>query len=746
MFRADRVAFQDNLNVAINDGTQRLTIRWTPKDKLHHSQRPQEWTSAAMKVLKEILTGNSGVAYRWESRDLATWKSIDDMDESEIREYLSPQITYLASSGMYIFGLRFGFTKFNPVEWQSSEQTKEAMRRHNVWVTVSNSSCHGGKLVYAGFILMKAPNSTHKVRYLQSLRNRLPVNTPFFDIVLLKKTPLEQSIHHLAIQCGENHVATLSKSLSMILNGPGGAVFLPRLVLGSLQSDQIRQYFDTHDKYLKSLRSITMSPLVTNLDTIRKELFPNGESVERSTREWATQLKLPSGDSAMCDIVNGGKDRITRMLVPQHFYQTVLNEVASYKLRLNPMERREARFRDSIPGLPEVIQIDTSVRQSLDYLEKIATEEIWKPTASADSASTNSRQPTNQSGVTANVWHRQGRESGSIASNLTNLSGTTDRFPRLSSKRAPASSTNQKESEAATVSTHSAMTPSVVSNNMQRYNMLEAQLKKQQDALDQGLRTSEERMSAMEKKLDQLERLDELESKMVTSMGYHVDTNTTLSVLTRQMDTMMQMMNRLTQPCTQSEESPKPAREITSTTRVQRFNSKKAVRETAGISRCSSSFNSSSPDIPHQDSAPTHGDSPKKKKQRPEQDDTSRMNSSMDYESEDVEMQCDTQMQVVSSDMKGSSDSNQQSVLDRTDSEMTTSAQRRLTYDVDSEISTQQTISSMLTTQLTDARSTILPESPPRTDVYPIFLPREAPTDLEDQYTTHLFPDGGAPD
>ena len=424
-------------------------------------RRPQEWTSAAMNVLKELLAGNSGVACRWESQDLATWKTIEEMDDSELREYLSPQITYLASTGMYIFGLRFGFTKSNPVEWQSLEKTKDAMRRHKVWVTVSNSSCHGGKLVYAGYLLMKAPNSTHKDRYLQSLRNRLPTNTPFFDIVMLRTTPLEQNIQHLAIHCGENHVAPLTKNLSMILNGPGGAVFLPRLVLGSLQSDQIRQYFETHDNYLKSLRSITMSPVVlTNLDTIRRELYPNGEIIERSTREWATNLKLPSGASAKRDIVNGGKDRITRLSVPNQFFQAVLGEVSKYKLRLNPMERREARFRDSIPGLPEVIQIDTSVQQSLAYLDKMGREEMWKP-ATSDSASTISRQPTNQSVGTANAWHRQGRESSSIASNLSNPSGTTEKVSRPPSKRVTTPPTSQKvsEPEEATVSTHSAMTP-----------------------------------------------------------------------------------------------------------------------------------------------------------------------------------------------------------------------------------------------------------------------------------------------
>ena len=47
-------AFQDHLNVAINDGTHRLTIRWTPKASLHHSQRPQEWTKAALTMLKAL--------------------------------------------------------------------------------------------------------------------------------------------------------------------------------------------------------------------------------------------------------------------------------------------------------------------------------------------------------------------------------------------------------------------------------------------------------------------------------------------------------------------------------------------------------------------------------------------------------------------------------------------------------------------------------------------------------------------
>ena len=213
------------------------------------------------------------------------------------------------------------------------------------------------------------------------------------------------------------------------------------------------------------------------------------------------------------------------------------------------MKRREARFQDSIPVLPEIIQIDTSVQQSLAYLDKLTSEEIWKPPVSSDSESTHPGHLANQRLGGENAWHRHGRGGSSIASNLSNPSETTENCPPLPGKRPPAVAAKHKvsASEEATGSTHSAMTPSLASLNIQRYNALEAQIRKQQDALDQGLRQSAERFTKMEKQLGQLRRLDDLESKMLTSMAYHVATNTTLGLLTRQMDTMMKMMTITTQ-------------------------------------------------------------------------------------------------------------------------------------------------------------------------------------------------------
>ena len=728
-------AFQENLNVPINDGTQRITIRWSPGERLHQLERPQEWISAAMTVLKELFAGNSGVAYRWESRDLATWRSLDEMQESELREYLSPQITYLKSTGMYIFGLRFGFATSNPAEWQSSEQTKEVMRRNKVWATVSNSSCHGGKLVYAGYLLMKAPTSTHKIRYLQSLRNRLPEHTPFFDIVLLKKTPLEQHIHHLAVQCGENHVAPLTKSLSMILKGPGGAVFLPRLVLGSLQSNQIRQYFETHDNYLKSLRSITLSPLVTNLDTIRNEYLSNGETIARSTREWATQLKLPSGESARCDIVNGGKDRITRLLVPRHLYSAVLEEVSNYKLRLNPMERREARFRDSIPGLPEIIQIDTSVQQSLAYLDTMTAEEIWKPSVSSDSDSTQPGHFANQTLGGENAWHRHGRGGSSFASNLSNPSGTTEHFPSLPGKRPPAVAAKQKvtASEDATGSTHSAMTPSLASLNIQRYNSLEAQIRKQQDALDQGLRHSAERFIKMEKQLEQLHRLDELESKMITSMEYHVATNSTLGLLTRQIDTMMKMMT-ITTRVTQDDAFLKHARAALPSESVRKSKFQQHVDSGQAMLDKKEGTTSGFDSMQMDSSVMTHHpQSPQKKKQKPTKATLNRQHNLPREINEEGAESADETMICEGQQLTDVPTTQENSMALIEFSSQTNEEAHSLPIDINTTTRALQHLEFSTATQRTGG-------------VYPIFHSRDAPTDLDDQYNKTFDPDGGAPE
>ena len=93
-------------------------------------------------------------------------------------EHILPKITYIRSTTMLIFGPQFGvFTKM-PVKWLTKSETKQAMRKHKVWATVSNSCSTSGNLVHAGYILMKKPKLPHRIKYHKSLLTLLQGNTP----------------------------------------------------------------------------------------------------------------------------------------------------------------------------------------------------------------------------------------------------------------------------------------------------------------------------------------------------------------------------------------------------------------------------------------------------------------------------------------------------------------------------------------------------------------------------------------
>ena len=488
MSDAKQSAIQHLLNVPTNDGTHRITVRWTPrKHDLSPERNPGEWTQEALLMLQDLFKDEYGVLYRWESQDLSRWIQLSSLTAGELRDFISPSITYVQSKKMFVFGVRFGFTSKTPVAWQHQTSTKQARREHNVWTTLSNSSCLSGNLVNAGYILMKAPNTTHKIRYLQSLRNQLPDNTPFFDIIMNKRTPLDQPIHHLIVQCGEHHVAPLTKALSVLLTGDNCAVFLPRIVLGKLSNDQLTKYFNTHADYVKSLKPISLAPFVTNLDTVREEFYPNGEVLKRTTRDWATSIAVPStGASARCDIVNGGSDNLATLLVPRHVFAEVQAEVSKYKLRINPLSRREARFLDNIPGLPAVIHIDLSVQQSLDCLELMSTENVWKqqPTAHNPTPAEAARSRPTKTGKRATKMAKSA--TASSHSDTTDRSDTSvqDTIPltkdQAKTKSATLGTVTNAWGLASTASTHSAMTPSIATTQNQEYLDLERLLDSQQ--------------------------------------------------------------------------------------------------------------------------------------------------------------------------------------------------------------------------------------------------------------------------
>ena len=235
------LAIPSHPNASTNDGTHRLTFRWKPKTNYNTlAGNSAEWLSTLLDTLNVIFADRDGAFYRWESEDLSHSCPVSKLTIHELREFISPKIASLDSLSTFVFGLRFSFSDHTPLRWRNSTRTKQALSAQGLSLNLSNSTCSSGALVNAGFILFKAPNTTHRDKYLQHLRNQLPETAPFFDLYLLKKTPTGDNYHHLVVKCGENHVSTLTSALSAILTGKSTAFFLPRLAFAKISNDKLK--------------------------------------------------------------------------------------------------------------------------------------------------------------------------------------------------------------------------------------------------------------------------------------------------------------------------------------------------------------------------------------------------------------------------------------------------------------------------------------------------------------------------
>ena len=370
-------------HIATNDGTHRLTIQWTaPTDVTEYETDKNKCNLAIHTLVSKMLLADDGVLFRWESEDLTTTKATTSLNPTELRDFITPTVTFIKSRRQMIFGVRFGFLA-NPKQWQFCERTKAVLKEQHLEVRMSNSSSTSGKVVTAGYILFKAPNTTHRHRYTQFLRSQLPDAAPYFDLIRQKNTPTDQLIPHLVIQCGERHVTPLSQAMSNILTGQGTALFIPRYALSAMTDEQVTQHFSFHEKWAKSLKPIPLKPHITHLDQIRTEYFDNGSTIERSTRKWASTLRLPDGTPALSDVTNGSKERHATLLVPAHFLAAATLEWRKYRSRLHPPGHREARFRDEVKDLPDQIHIRKAVESHMTFLETMSSAAVWSTAPSS---------------------------------------------------------------------------------------------------------------------------------------------------------------------------------------------------------------------------------------------------------------------------------------------------------------------------------------------------------------------------
>ena len=538
-----------NLDVPLNDGTHRITLRWKVDfDLSNTSKQAANLTSRIYELIDGMFSDDDGLLYKWGKDDLNHFNSISQMTPAEVRAFISPSITILPTQSTIIVPLRFGFSGKTPSAWRNKNSTKMFLESQNVTLSISNSKTTSGRLVIAGYILLKAPMTTHRIRYLQYLRCKLPETTPHFDILLHRKTPLEQNINHLVIQCGEKHVHPLSQALLTVLTGYRSPVYIPRFAFADMSPDQAIKLFETHDQYIKSLRSISLFPMPTNLDTLRTEHFPDGNTLERSTREWATGIMSIDGtESAKCDVVNGGLDQKAYLLVSPKFEEAARHALEEYRRRIFPFTLREARFRDSI-GPPTVIHVKSKVDANIKVLESLSSEDFWQQAP----ASVKAPSPANNqfSLHSDSVSHTSTASEPSFPSRPpTPLESLRKRY-----QGDELSHNNQQQADETTTTTDTTRSHGISEKSSlqhARFKELEATILRQQKDIQRSNKASSDKLQQIESQLQsQLDavksemktQITSLEEKMLISMQQQVDNGNSMKEINSKIERLTEAL------------------------------------------------------------------------------------------------------------------------------------------------------------------------------------------------------------
>jgi hypothetical protein len=274
--------------ILINDGTQRLTIRWQPDDFEEISTNENLWDKNFTTILQRMFGEHTMKTslVKWGGEQTPTQTTpLANVTPEAIRQYLSPKISTLTSTKTFIFGMRLCAPDNHHNVWVSQPTTRDILRKLKLEITVSNSKSSSGNVVTAGYILMKHPTYTHRYFYLLSLRKALPSNTPFFDLATHKRTPHGKNVPHLVVKCGENHITTLSEILSVYLDGnqSNAALFVASQAVKSMTQEEIGKMFSTHTTFTDSIQRLTLYPKVINIDCTRTEKYDGRNDINRST-------------------------------------------------------------------------------------------------------------------------------------------------------------------------------------------------------------------------------------------------------------------------------------------------------------------------------------------------------------------------------------------------------------------------------------------------------------------------------
>ena len=501
-------------------------------------------------MLTELFTDDDGHLYKWRHDGTQNFKAISKMTSTEVRQFICPSLTIIPSQSLAIIPLRYGLSSTTPRNWRNSAATKTTLEKYNATVSISNSTSTSGDLVISGYLLHKAPMTTHMLRYLQSLRKHLSDATPPFDILLHKWSPTDELIPHLVVQCGEKHVHPLCEALMSVLTGENSPIFIPCSALVQMPSDKVTGLFQTHDSYVKALQWLPLSPLLTNLNKPRVQHYPDGSIVERTTREWARNIKILDGkESGKCDVVNGGTDQLAYLLFPPKSVDAANAALMQYRKRINPFQQREARYREKV-GPATGDYFSRKVIANLEFMKKLSSDMSVQPTSSHPSSQDKSTTASDSSHSTASSVSAPSQifsptippESGPHQEDDQNRSDSETVDTEMTDTSRSTSRSKLSSDRMSTTSARFLEIDKILNNQKQLNAKLEQLLSNRISQIEMQLH----RITTMEEKLDSVQqefstRLDDFEGKVLSSMKRQIDSsgNTLLESMNSELEKLM---------------------------------------------------------------------------------------------------------------------------------------------------------------------------------------------------------------
>jgi hypothetical protein len=94
--------------IPINDGTQRLTVRWKTTDQFEQLNADKEvWDNDAVKMIHDLfhIFAEKINIVTWEDKK-GTAMALNEVSSDNLRTYLSPRVSALPSIQTFIFGIR----------------------------------------------------------------------------------------------------------------------------------------------------------------------------------------------------------------------------------------------------------------------------------------------------------------------------------------------------------------------------------------------------------------------------------------------------------------------------------------------------------------------------------------------------------------------------------------------------------------------------------------------------------------